>query len=120
MAERKAYQGSCHCGKVAYSVNLDLSGELVTCNCSICVRTGGVLTFIPIEQFTLLRGEDALTDYQFGKKNIHHLFCSSCGVRSFTRGSMPDGTKMVSVNARCLEGVDVTALKTTQYNGAAL
>ncbi|MEY4511518.1 MAG: hypothetical protein RLZZ450_3640 [Pseudomonadota bacterium] len=120
MAETKSYQGSCHCGKVAYTVNLDLSGELITCNCSICGRTGTVLTFVPEDQFKLERGEDALTDYQFGKKSIHHLFCSTCGVRSFMRGSMPDGSKVAAVNARCLEGVDATTLKTKHYKGADL
>jgi len=120
MAESKAYKGSCHCGKVAYTVNLDLTGELITCNCSICSRTGSILTFVPLEQFKLERGEDALTDYQFGKKSIQHLFCSTCGVRAFMRGSMPNGAKVAAVNARCLEGVDVTTLKTKQYNGAAL
>jgi hypothetical protein len=119
MAETESYKGSCHCGKVAYTVNLDLSGELITCNCSICGRTGTMLTFVPETQFKLERGEEALTDYQFGKKSIHHVFCSTCGVRSFARGSMPDGTKMAAINARCLEGVDISKLKTKHYDGAA-
>src|ERR1700753_489673 len=77
------YQGSCHCGNVRYSVDADLSGEMLTCNCSICQRTGSALAFVPAPQFKLERGDDALTDYQFGKKRIHHLFCKTCGIRSF-------------------------------------
>ena len=41
---------------------------------------------LPPERFQLLSGEGALSDYQFNKKNIHHLFCPSCGVQSFARG----------------------------------
>ena len=119
MAETKTYQGSCHCGKVRYRVNADLSGDLITCNCSMCRRMGSVLTFVPASQFTLEQGEDALTDYQFNKKAIHHLFCNNCGIRSFARGSMPDGTPTVAVNVRCLEGVDLKSLKTMEYNGAS-
>ncbi|MET0344482.1 MAG: GFA family protein [Polyangiales bacterium] len=119
MGEAKQYKGSCHCGNVTYKVSADLSGDLISCNCSICGRTGTVLTFVPAAQFTLEQGEDALTDYQFNKKSIHHLFCSTCGVRSFARGTAPDGASMVAINARCLEGVDVTKLKVHQYDGAS-
>jgi hypothetical protein len=120
MADAKTYKGSCHCGKVRYSVNADLSGEMIACNCSICGRSGTLLTFVPAAQFTLEQGEHDLTDYQFGKKSIHHHFCSTCGVRSFAQGSMPDGTKMIAVNARCLEGVKVEDLKIKQWDGASL
>ena len=119
MGEAKKYQGSCHCGKVRYSVEADLSGELISCNCSICGRTGTVLTFVPASQFKLEQGEGALTDYQFNKKTIHHLFCSTCGVRSFARGKGPDGSEMAAINARCLEGVDVATLKIVHFDGAS-
>jgi hypothetical protein len=113
----KTYAGGCHCGKVRYETQLDLGGQLITCNCSICGKTGTVLAFTPAEHFTLRSGEEVLTDYQFGKKNIHHLFCSTCGVRSFARGTMPDGTRMCAVNVRCLDDVDVSALKVTPVDG---
>jgi len=117
MGEIKKYVGSCHCGNVRYSVSLDLSAPAVSCNCSICGRSGSLLTFVPAAQFTLERGEDALTDYQFNKKIIHHLFCSSCGVRSFARGTGPDGSAMVAINARCLEGVDPAELRVQAFDG---
>ncbi len=72
------------------------------------------------DAFKLLSGEDALTDYQFNKHNIHHLFCSTCGVKSFGRGTAPDGKKMVAINARCLEGVDPEKLSVQHFDGKAL
>ena len=39
MGEAKTYAGGCHCGNVRYRANLDLSKELVTCNCSMCKRS---------------------------------------------------------------------------------
>ena len=33
------------------------------------------------------KGQEALSDYQFGRKNIHHLFCKHCGVKSFGRAA---------------------------------
>lgn len=119
MSEATTYKGSCHCGNVRYTVAVDLSQEMLACNCSICGRSGTLLTFVPAAQFRLEQGEQALTDYQFGKKSIHHTFCSTCGVRPFAQGSLPDGTPMFAINARCLEGVDVSQLKVMHYDGAS-
>jgi PAS domain-containing protein len=66
-----------------------------------------------------LAAEDALTTYHFNKKVIDHLFCSTCGVTSFARGKKPDGTPMVAVNTRCLDGVDVQKLEVTHFDGAS-
>lgn len=112
------YHGSCHCGAVRYTVEADLSQPVVICNCSICQRSGSMLTFVPAERFQLQQGSDALTDYLFNKERIHHLFCKTCGIKSFARGSRPDGAEMIAINARCLEGVDVSALQTKFVDGA--
>jgi hypothetical protein len=110
------YEGSCHCGRVAYSVEADLD-QTITCNCSYCQRRGSILTFAPATAFTLTKGEDALTEYRFNSQKIQHLFCETCGVESFARGAMPDGTPTVAVNVRCLAGVEPTELQPTQYDG---
>jgi hypothetical protein len=117
MSEPQAYSGGCHCGKVRYQAKVDLGSPVIGCNCSMCGRSGTLLSFIPATQFTLQSGEDALTSYQFNKKQIDHLFCKVCGVKSFARGKMPDGTPMVAINARCLDGVDLDNLKVTQFDG---
>ena len=119
MAEATRYTGGCHCGAVRYEVTAKLEGAM-TCNCSICSKTGTMLTFVPAGQFRLLSGEDALTDYQFGKRRIHHLFCRRCGVRSFGRGVGPGGAEMVAVNVRCLDGVDLGSIPTRQFDGRSL
>ena len=77
-------------------------------------------TFVPADRFALMSGEDAVADYQFNKHVIHHLFCRTCGVESFARGTAPDGTEMVAVNARCLDGIDVAALTLTPVDGRSL
>ena len=116
MAEATRYTGGCHCGAVRFEVTAQLDGAL-TCNCSICSKTGSVLTFVPAGQFRLLAGEEALSDYQFGRRHIHHLFCRHCGIRSFARGVGPGGAEMVAVNVRCLEGVDLGSVETREFDG---
>jgi hypothetical protein len=110
------YTGGCHCGKVRYHVTMDL-GTVMACNCSMCGKKGTLLQFVPIDQFVLEQGDSALTNYQFNKKHIDHLFCSTCGVTSFARGRRPDGTEMVAINARCLDGIDPTKLDVKHIDG---
>ena len=111
------HQGSCHCGSVRYEVVLDLGKPVISCNCSMCGRSGTLLAFVPASDFTLLSGEDTLRDYQFNKHVIHHLFCTTCGIKPFARGQARDGTPTVAVNVRCLQDVDLGTLVIQQFDG---
>jgi hypothetical protein len=106
----KTLQGGCQCGAVRYEVTLDPDGVPITCNCSMCGRSGALLQFVPEASFKLLKGADNLTDYQFNKHVIHHVFCKTCGIKSFARGQSKNGP-MVAINARCLDDADTFALQ---------
>lgn len=107
------YTGGCHCGAVKYQVDTNLEG-LIECNCSHCHKKGFILNFVDKNKFSLLSGSENLTEYQFNKKQIRHLFCKTCGVQSFAEGvAFPQ----VAVNVRCLDGVDTAALTISKYNG---
>lgn len=90
------------------------------CNCTICSRVGWLLAFVPPTAFRLVKGEDALTDYQFGKKHIHHVFCKTCGARSFSRGSDGKGKEMVAINLRCCPEVGADKLPVETFDGASI
>ncbi len=117
MAEQQTYHGSCHCGAVSYEAKSAPIREALSCNCSMCRRKGTLLAFIPANDFSLKTGEDALTDYQFNKHVIHHLFCRTCGVTSFARGVKPDGTAMIALNVRCIDEIDPDAIAITHIDG---
>ena len=110
------HTGSCHCGAVRYEVETDLASVL-SCNCSICTKHGFLWSFVPEAQFTLRSGERNLSEYQFHRHVVRHLFCKTCGVESFARGKMPDGSDVVALNVRCLEGLDLAALTLTPVDG---
>jgi len=56
-----------------------------------------------------------LTTYLFNTGVAKHLFCSVCGIKSFyVPRSNPDG---FSINARCLDGVNVQEMTITPFNG---
>jgi hypothetical protein len=111
-----SHQGGCQCGAVRYAVEVELD-NLITCNCSRCGKLGSVLAFAPAQAFELLQGEEAQTEYRFNTHNISHLFCKTCGIESFGRGVGPGGVAMAAINVRCLDDVDVFALRPQQFDG---
>jgi hypothetical protein len=117
MTKPTSQTGSCHCGAVRYTVEIDLSQPVISCNCSMCGRSGTLLAFVGADHFKLVQGSDSLTDYQFNKHVIHHMFCKVCGIKSFARGVGPGGKEMAAINVRCLEGVDLGALEVKPFDG---
>lgn len=114
------HKGSCHCGAVTFEVEAEDLSAVTACNCSMCGRSGAWMVFVPESAFHLLSGEDKLSDYQFGRKHIHHPFCSVCGLKPFSHGTSPKGGKMIAVNVRCVEGLDLRGLAPSWFDGANL
>lgn len=114
------YQGSCHCGRIAFTLEGEVR-EAMDCNCSMCRRRGGLLAFFPREALTLSTPESDMGTYQFNRHVLEHHFCPTCGIAPFTDGVDPKtGAKMAAVNVRCLEGVDLSTLTIRPFDGAKL
>ena len=107
-------EGGCHCGRVRFRAKVDLD-RLSHCSCSICTKKGILLLSTDLANFQLLRGKSALKAYTFGTGVAQHTFCSHCGMHAFyIPRSQPD---RVTVNARCLDGIDGPSLKPTRFFG---
>ncbi|MBR0648836.1 GFA family protein [Roseomonas terrae] len=113
-----AYEGSCHCGAVTFSVEGDAPAKAMVCNCSMCRRTGVMLAFGPRSSMTI-RGKDALREYHFHTHKIAHQFCTTCGIEPFAVGTAPDGTRTVAINLRCVPAIDLDALEIQHFDGAS-
>ncbi|WP_254532854.1 GFA family protein [Natrinema gelatinilyticum] len=105
---KRTYTGSCHCGAVRFEADLDLSQGSSRCNCSICAKLRYWFAFVPDEEFHLLQGANALTDYQIKPGSIYHRFCSRCGVKPFGRGIVDEldadvAGDFYAVNVACLD-----------------
>ena len=117
MSEARIHSGSCHCGKVRFEVTLDLSEPAITCNCSMCGRSGIMLRFVPASDFKLLSGAEVLTEYRFNTKTINHQFCSVCGTKPFASGTGREGVETRAINLRCLDDLDLQPVPTRHVDG---
>ncbi|OZG70803.1 aldehyde-activating protein [Hahella sp. CCB-MM4] len=108
---KKTYHGSCHCGRVRFEVAMDLNEGTGKCNCTICTKSRFWGILVKPEDFKLLAGEDALSDYQFSRRLTHHQFCRTCGVKTFVHGHIKEvGGAFYSVSLNCLDDIDASEL----------
>ena len=109
------HRGGCHCAKVRFEVDAPAVIEALDCNCSICAKTGYLHLIVPRSRFRLLAGESNLATYTFGTGVAQHLFCQTCGIKSFyIPRSNPDG---IDVNVRCLDPATIAGTKVTPFEG---
>jgi len=105
-------EGGCHCGRVRFRARVDLD-LLSQCSCTICTKKGILHLPVSPDDFELLRGKHSLTAYTFGTGVAQHTFCTHCGMHAFyIPRSQPD---MITVNARCLDGIDGPALRASGF-----
>jgi hypothetical protein len=115
MSDWVTFRGGCHCGAVRFEFEAPAAPDLSECNCSVCQMTGFLHLIVPKERFRLIGGADQLTEYRFNTGTARHLFCRRCGIKSFyVPRSHPDG---FSVHARCVEGLDISRLRITPFDG---
>ncbi|MCB2106798.1 MAG: GFA family protein [Rhodobacteraceae bacterium] len=97
----RTHRGGCHCGRVTFEIDAPACVAVHDCNCSICAKTGFQHLIVPKDRFRLISGADHLSEYTFNTGVARHLFCKTCGVKSFyVPRSNPDG---YSVNMRCMD-----------------
>ena len=110
------HHGSCHCGKVKFTVRAPSALEIWRCNCSICTKKQNHHFIVPSSRFTLSPGSDSwLATYTFNTGRAKHMFCKKCGVQSFyVPRSNTDG---VGVMPHCIDSTSVTELVYKDFDG---
>ena len=113
MTDTMPYEGACHCGALQFRLNTRPPSALLRCNCSICELEDFLHWIMPLSHFEWISGE--ANTYRFGSGVARHTFCPTCGVKPFYfPRSNPDG---VSVNARCVPGLNWRALPVDEFDG---
>ena len=112
-------RGGCHCGRIAFEVEGDIQ-QVIECNCSICSKRGYLLWFVPPERLCLATPEADLATYTFNTGRVKHRFCPTCGCAPFGIGTDRKGVPRAAINVRCLDGLDLPALKVVPFDGRSL
>lgn len=114
-----ALKGSCHCGRIAFEVDGELTG-VAACNCSICSRRGSLLWAVPRDGLRLLTPEDGAATYGFGRETIAHRFCPTCGIHPYAEDAGTGGGRTAYVNVRCLQDVDPASVPAVSFDGRSM
>jgi hypothetical protein len=108
--------GKCHCGNIAFE--LDWPGDppeipARACDCSFCVKHGGVWTSIPNARLAVaIRDASLVSKYAFGTRTATFHVCSCCGAVPLVTCEIANRLHAV-VNVNTMEGVDPVWLRRT-------
>jgi hypothetical protein len=107
--------GGCHCGRVEFEIEIPDKVMVHRCSCSICQKSAYLHLIVTADRFKLLHGEESLVDYRFHSGVARHLFCGSCGIKSFyVPRSHPES---FSVNLNCIELPDEVKVTIEDFDG---
>lgn len=73
--------GNCHCGRIEFEI-VQNPEEAARCECAYCLRTGWLTGYASVTQFRLMKGSEDLSVYYYGEGDLHHFFCSHCGINT--------------------------------------
>jgi hypothetical protein len=109
---KQTYRGSCHCGRIKFEADLDLSAGTSKCNCTNCWKKRLWSARARPEDFRSLGGEQELSGYKPGASIGHRGFCKHCGVIPYgwvDAAEWNDGA-YVSISVAALDDLDPAEL----------
>jgi len=101
----REFKGGCHCGDIRYVFIWPADGDppLRTCNCTFCVKHGGIYSSHPDGSLAVtFRGKDVAADYEFGTKSAHFHCCRRCGTFVFVVSRI-EGRDRAVLNMRTVD-----------------
>ncbi|MEM0900754.1 MAG: GFA family protein [Pseudomonadota bacterium] len=102
MSKKLHVRGSCHCGGVKFEADLVDGYETARrCDCSICRMRGAIAVSANVSEFTILKGGELLSLYQFNTKQAEHYFCSVCGI--YTHHKRRSKPHEYGINVACID-----------------
>ena len=116
--ENKIIESSCHCGAVKLEIKGEVPETLTSCNCSFCLRSGGLMAYYSPSQVKLLAEPGATSDYIWGDKDLAHVRCSHCGSLSHWRSLNEEHMDRMGINARLFTNIDWTKIRIRHFDGA--
>jgi hypothetical protein len=106
--------GKCHCGNITFTLDWPEDQPDVparACNCSFCVKHGGVWTSNPLAKLSVvLHQADLVSKYAFGTETAAFHICTRCGTVPIVTSEIADHLYAV-VNVNTFEDFDPARLR---------
>lgn len=106
--------GKCHCGNIAFTLDWPEGQADVparACNCSFCIKHGGVWTSNPGAKLAVvLCHADLVSTYAFGTKTATFHVCTRCGAVPIVTSVIENHLYAV-VNVNTIENLDPLRLR---------
>jgi len=116
----KTYNGTCHCGSIAFAFAHEEITTGLRCNCSICRRKGAAMSDFTLQpdQLDIKVEGDNLGLYQFDSNIAKHYFCKTCGIYPFHETLRKPGH--YRVNLGCIDEIDTNTLNIAKFDGKSI
>jgi hypothetical protein len=108
--------GSCHCGAVRIQVPRK-PRILISCNCSICRRHGGIFGYYDKRTVKIIARKDATDGYVWGDRCLTLYRCATCGCVTHW---LPIGraSQRMGVNFRNFDPALIESTRVRRLDGA--
>ena len=110
-------RGQCHCGNIQLSIP-KLTETATGCNCSICHRYAAIWGFYTESEVVVTVGEDGMSSYSYGDRQISFNRCSRCGCITHYTSTTPTEHTRLAVNYRMFPAGVVEQVKVRKFDGA--
>ncbi|MEM6728170.1 MAG: GFA family protein, partial [Pseudomonadota bacterium] len=70
---------------------------------------------VKAQDLRIIKGEGALSSYQWSTQTAEHFFCKFCGIYTHHRRRIPDENGAYGINVGCLAGVSPADLEPIPY-----
>ena len=111
--------GKCHCGNIAFELEWEGDPAEIparACDCSFCVKHGGVWTSNPKSRLVVaIRDASLVSKYAFGSRTATFHVCSRCGAVPLVTSEISNQLYAV-VNVNTLENAEEAWLRRASAN----
>lgn len=101
--------GACHCGNIGFVLDWRSEPDVIAaraCDCTFCLKHGGVWTAAPAAALRLrLRDPARVSRYAFGTRTADFLVCAVCGAVPAVVSRI-EGRLYAVVNVNAFENLD--------------
>ena len=109
--------GTCHCGAVSIDVPAP-PASLLSCNCSLCRRTGGLWAFYAPQDVRVSGHPEHTEAYVWGDRTLRTVRCRHCGSVTHWESLQPQVDQRCGVNFRNFAPELVASLPVRRFDGA--